>query len=189
MEFDPFNWTVIASTAICLFILWRYLYQPFPRRFTAKVVWVCDGDTIYVRRFLGRKRKIRLIGMDAPESEQEFGQESESFLRGVVHGKTVQIESIGKDHYGRWVSRVYLEGQDISLLMIAVGLAWPYYSYFLNLTPQERKAYRAAGEQAKRQRVGLWSQSRPEEPWRWRRRHRTLWQRFILWLKRLLKVY
>lgn len=57
---------IAAAAAVILGLLLRTLFRPhFPKRFRAKVVWVCDGDTVWVRRFFAR-RKIRLLGMDAP---------------------------------------------------------------------------------------------------------------------------
>lgn len=178
----------IALTAVL------YLLRPgrtsFPKRFTARCVWVCDGDTVWIRSgFFGRRRKIRLIGMDAPESEQAFGKEAEKHLRGLALGKRLSVCAVCADRYGRWVCRLYAGNRDLSLEMIRSGLAWPYYAYFGNLSPDERRAYREAASQAKQNRMGLWADQSPEAPWNWRRRHRTVLWRLALWLLRSLRAF
>lgn len=174
---------VLGAALVC-----AWLSRPrFPVSFTARCVRVCDGDTIWVRRGMFRRRlKLRLIGMDAPESEQRFGLAAEKALSGYALGKTVRVTSIGTDRYGRWVSRVHVGGLDLSEAMIAQGLAWPYYAYFKNLTSAERSAYKTAFNAAKTAGIGLWQDNRPEPPWNWRKRHRTLFGRFVLWLMRLV---
>ncbi len=173
---------------IAILLLLAIARTSFPKRFRAKCIWVCDGDTIRVRRgWFRASRKLRLIGMDAPEGEQEFGWESTRALRKLVFGKTVRVEAIGTDRYGRWVSRVYSEKTDVSLQMIRMGCAWPYYAYFGNLTARERTQYEKAGREARSGRLGLWAGKTPEAPWDWRRRHRSLFWRFVLWLNRLVR--
>ena len=169
-------------------LAWITTRASFPKRFRAKCIWVCDGDTIRVRRgWFRASRKLRLIGMDAPEGEQEFGRQATLALRGLVLGKTVRVEAIGTDRYGRWVSRVYSAKTDVSLQMIRMGCAWPYYAYFGNLTTRERTQYEKAGREARSGRLGLWAGKNPEAPWDWRKRHRSLFWRFVLWLKSLVR--
>ena len=62
----------------------------------ALVERVVDGDTV-VLRLDGRSVKVRLIGVDAPESVdprkpvQRFAHESAAFLRGLIEGKTARL--------------------------------------------------------------------------------------------------
>jgi endonuclease YncB( thermonuclease family) len=44
-----------------------------PQTITGKVVGVSDGDTITVLDAGKRRHKVRLDGIDAPESNQDFG--------------------------------------------------------------------------------------------------------------------
>ena len=46
---------------------------------TGKVVKVSDGDTIWVLD-TKKKVKVRLLGIDAPEIKQAFGEESKMIL-------------------------------------------------------------------------------------------------------------
>jgi hypothetical protein len=61
-----------------------------------EVVGVTDGDTL---RLLVDKTqyKIRLEGIDAPESGQPFGTQSKKALSEKVFGKTVRVLSQGQD--------------------------------------------------------------------------------------------
>jgi micrococcal nuclease len=84
----------------------------------AQVERVVDGDTVVVR-LDGQSVKVRLIGVDAPESAdprkpvQRFAHESAAFLRQLVEGKTVRLahEPAGArlDKYGRVLAYLYLE--------------------------------------------------------------------------------
>lgn len=185
-ENSVFFIALIALAAILL--IGAIARASFPKRFRARCTWVFDGDTIRVRRgWFRASRKLRLIGMDAPESEQEFGRQSALALRKLVLGKTVRVEAIGTDRYGRWVSRVYAGRTDVSLEMIRTGCAWPYYAYFGNLTARERSLYEKAFKQARSGRLGLWTGNKPEAPWDWRKRHRSLFWRLVLWLRSLVR--
>lgn len=141
----------------------------FPMTFEARVQWVCDGDSIYVRKgIFGRRIKLRFLGMDAPEHEQRYGEAATDYLRTLIQGRRVKVNAVDMDQYGRWVARVYVGGQDVSLTMIQAGLAWPYFKFFSSLTPEEQKLYRAAYNTAKHYRFGLWADDHPVAPWKWR---------------------
>ena len=65
---------------------------------SGKVVGVTDGDTITV---LVNKEtiKVRLEGIDAPESGQSYGTKSKQALSEMVFGKAVTVKKkIGKAH-------------------------------------------------------------------------------------------
>lgn len=141
--------------------------------YTAQVVRVSDGDSVQVRDAHGRKRKIRMAYIDAPELKQSFGRNSHRHLRQLIGGKKVQVEPFTHDQYGREVSRILLNGKDINLAQIQDGMAWHYRS----IAKKEQKKndyrqYRQAEKNAKKNRLGLWKNSRAEPPWRYRYRHR-----------------
>jgi micrococcal nuclease len=65
---------------------------------SGKVVHVADGDTITVLRD-GKKIKVRLYGIDTPESKQWYGQNAKTFTSAQVMGKMVDVQEIDVDHY------------------------------------------------------------------------------------------
>jgi endonuclease YncB( thermonuclease family) len=108
---------------------------------TGKVVSVADGDTITVLDANNQQRKIRLNGIDAPESNQDFGRRSKESLTDPVFGKTVTVDSTKTDRYGRIVCKVTLNGKDINLEQINRGMAWFYREYARKLSLEDAKAY------------------------------------------------
>ena len=62
-----------------------------------RVVRIADGDTVTVLDATNRQWKIRLMGIDAPEKKQAFGQKSKAHLSDLVFNKQVDIEFNKKD--------------------------------------------------------------------------------------------
>ena len=140
----------------------------FAAELTGLVVGVSDGDTITV---LVDKTpyKIRLAGIDAPESRQAFGQASKQHLSALVYKKPVTVLWDKKDRYGRTLGKVMVDGTDVCLEQIKAGLAWHYKRYASEQPAQDRADYAAAEDRAKGERIGLWSDAQPTAPWDWRR--------------------
>ncbi len=141
----------------------------FAAELTGLVVGVSDGDTITV---LVDKTpyKIRLAGIDAPESRQAFGQASKQHLSALVYKKPVTVLWDKKDRYGRTIGKVLINGTDVCLEQIKAGLAWHYKRYASEQPAQDRADYGAAEDKAKDERIGLWSDAQPTAPWDWRRK-------------------
>jgi len=72
---------------------------------------------------------IRVAGIDAPEREQQFGQQSAANLSRAALNKPVTGEYHKQDRYGRLVGKVMIDGTDIDLMQISAGLAWQYKAY------------------------------------------------------------
>jgi len=85
---------------------------------TGKVVGVSDGDTLTVLDDQKRQYKVRLDGIDAPESNQDFGSRAKQSLSDLVFGKTVTVISSKKDRYNRTLGKVMLDGRNINLEQI-----------------------------------------------------------------------
>ncbi|KAJ0045020.1 hypothetical protein Pint_06611 [Pistacia integerrima] len=115
---------------------------------------------------LARKYRIRLRGIDAPEGEMPYGEESKQELLKLVHGKSLTILVYGEDRYGRCVGDVYSNGIFVQEVMLKKGCAWHYnaYDHRLELSTWENEA--------RAKRVGLWAASNPEKPWEWRKDRR-----------------
>ncbi len=133
-----------------------------------KVISVSDGDTLTVLSKDG-PFKVRLYGVDCPESAQEFGDEAAAFVTDAALFKEVKIKVMSTDQYGRKVALVLLPGDEsLNALLLDEGLAWVYRDY----CKDPRCASWLLKEKiAKDNRKGLWSQANPLPPWKWRRQH------------------
>jgi micrococcal nuclease len=134
----------------------------------ALVERVVDSDTV-VANLEGQSVKVRLIGVDAPESVdprkpvERFARESAAFLRRLVEGKRVRLvgEPAGAriDRYGRTLAYLYLEpgGLFVNRELVARGYAFAYVQYPFQFMDDFRAAERSAREQG----LGLWRPDRP----------------------------
>lgn len=134
-----------------------------------RVVGVSDGDTITVLDAQHQQHKIRLAGIDAPESKQPFGQASKNHLSDLVFGRDVTLDCEKTDRYKRKVCVVMVDGQDANMVQVAAGMAWWYRQYAKEQSAAQRSSYEAAEVAAKAGRVGLWRDAAPVPPWEWRR--------------------
>ncbi len=129
----------------------------------AKVTYVTDGDTFHVL-IDGKKEKIRIFGIDAPESKQEWGLEAKESLNKLISNKEVLLDIKNKDMYGRLLAVVFIGKQNINLEMIKTGNAW-YYEYY----DKNNKESKTAMENAKKNKLGLWSKPNPKNPFEFRK--------------------
>jgi len=135
----------------------------FADEFTGNVVGVTDGDTIEVMRD-GKAIRVRLNGIDCPESNQPFGSRAKQFTSGQVFNKDVRIVIRDTDRYGRTVGDVYLSnGKRLNELIVSAGLAWWYVQYAPN-----DSALKLAESKAKDAKIGLWGDPNPIPPWEFR---------------------
>ncbi|MDE0240668.1 MAG: thermonuclease family protein [bacterium] len=125
---------------------------------------VIDGDTLELR-----DTRVRLHGIDAPESEQRCradgrlwpcGQDATQALARHVGSGTVACEERDRDRYGRVVAVCRVGGGDINAWMVAQGWALAYRRYSMDYAAEE-----GAARAAKR---GVW-QGDVVAPWDWRR--------------------
>jgi endonuclease YncB( thermonuclease family) len=130
--------------------------------FTGRVVKVADGDTLTV---LVNKRqfRVRLEGIDAPETGQAFNKRSQQSLANICAAKTARVNDRGKDNYGRTIGRVTCAGVDANSEQVRRGMAWVFTRYVPMGSPlYELEAY------ARLRQLGLWADARPVAPWTWR---------------------
>lgn len=140
---------------------------------TGKVVGVSDGDTITVLDAGNRQHKIRLDGIDAPESNQDFGSRAKQSLSDLLFGKTVTVTSSRQNIHGWPLGKVTLDGKNINLEQINRGMAWYYRVYAHQLRRDDAVAYERAESDAKTGKRGLWADTSPTPPWSFRRGGRT----------------
>lgn len=133
------------------------------KTFTAKVVRVIDGDTIVVLNDRNEQIKIRLEGIDCPESGQDFGTQAKKATSDLCFGKQVKIDQSGIDRYGRVLGFVYTNDLCVNEELLKMGLAWHYkrYNQDENLAQLEWLA--------RNNKIGLWGMKNPISPWDWRR--------------------
>lgn len=116
---------------------------------------------------LARKYRIRLRGIDAPESKMPFGRESKEELVKIVQGKSLRVLVFDEDRYGRCVGDVYCNGKFIQEVMLKKGLAWHYTAY------DQRPELAKWEKEARAKGIGLWASKDPEMPWEWRKERRV----------------
>lgn len=112
---------------------------------------------------LARKYRIRLRGIDAPESKMPYGKEAKEELAKLVQGKCLRVLVYDQDRYGRSVGDIYSNGIFVQEMMLKKGLAWHYSAY------DQRPEFARWENEARGKRVGLWASSNPEKPWEWRK--------------------
>jgi micrococcal nuclease len=120
--------------------------------FVGKCLTVIDGDTVDVSRD-GNTIRIRIEGIDCPEKNQPFAAEAKAFTTNLVLGKTVSVIEKEKDEFGRTVARVFIDGRDVSVELLKVGLATHYKKY------NSDWLLAALEKQAKANKVGMWAVS------------------------------
>ena len=121
---------------------------------------VIDGDTIVVD-IKGKQEKVRLIGVDTPETKhpkkpvERFGKEAYLFTKEMVEGKEVRLESDQqrRDRYGRLLAYVYLmDGTFLNAEIIKQGYGFAYTRYPFKYLEKFRGYEREARENKR----GLW---------------------------------
>lgn len=129
--------------------------------FSGRVVTVLDGDTMDVLRD-GREVRVRLDGIDAPESGQDFGPQAKQFMTDAALNRIVAVRGNEIDQYGRLIARVTADGRDLSLAAVEAGFAWQFVRH------SKDPSLAAAETRAHAQRLGLWAQPNPVPPWNYR---------------------
>ncbi|MFN3416531.1 MAG: thermonuclease family protein [Caldimonas sp.] len=129
----------------------------------ATVVHVTDGDTVWVEMgpadpLLAGRVKVRIDGIDAPESCQTGGPEARAALAQRLQGQSVHLLLRRQDAYARWLGRLHHEGEDVGAWMVAQGLAWSYRF------ASGRGPYDAEEAQAREARRGLFAHPDPMPP-------------------------
>lgn len=131
-----------------------------------RVVKVTDGDTITVLDTDEVQHKIRLEGIDSPESKQAFGTKAKEALGDKVFGKEVLIRWEERDRYKRILGSVYLGERNINLEMVRDGFAWHFKQY------SKSKELADTEVEARESHRGLWADKAPVPPWEFRKQQR-----------------
>jgi micrococcal nuclease len=141
------------------------LFQVHAQQKTAllAVSKVVDGDTFWVINSRGEEEKIRLIGVNTPESRntgrtkiQYFGKEATAFAKKTLTGKRVRLEYDVQrtDRYQRTLAYVYLEnGTFFNALLLQEG-----YAQVATYPPNVKyeKTFIKLQREARAKQKGLW---------------------------------
>lgn len=162
---------VLALAAIVLIAVNLAGHLPLPHRTGAPALAghprVVDGDTLVLDG-----TRIRLFGIDAPESAQTCerdganyacGQEAKRYLETLIANRPVACQTKDRDRYGRDVAICTAADTDLNAAMVSAGWAVAYRQYSALYVPNE--------DDAQRRHAGLWS-GRFEIPSDWRRQQR-----------------
>jgi micrococcal nuclease len=123
-----------------------------------KVTRVIDGDTFETES----GDKVRLIGINAPEISDLFGQESKQYLLGLIENKIIELQTDNstndRDVYQRLLRYVILDGIDINKKMVSDGFAFTYLKYHFS----RENDYQQAQNQARETNKGIWGSNKKE---------------------------
>jgi len=158
--------TSLAVRVLLLLCAWPFFARA---DVVGNVIGVSDGDTIALLDPSNRQHKVRLAGIDAPESRQAFGQRSKEALSECALGKAAIVEGRKVDRYGRLVGKVVVGGADCNLRQIQLGLAWHYKRYEGEQPALDRARYSGEEASAREGKRGLWKHPAPIPPWDFRR--------------------
>jgi endonuclease YncB( thermonuclease family) len=157
--------------AICALLLLASADCHVARTIEGVVRAVYDGDTILLATRESSQIKVRLYGIDAPETAkpdrpgQPFGEPARSALRSKIMRKQVSAEIVDIDQHQRAVAVIRCAGRDINREMVAEGLAWAYRQYLQGPYASE---YLNAESRARSRHDGLWREANPRPPWEFR---------------------
>ena len=131
---------------------------------SAEVIRTVDGDTIEVKFPDGAIKKVRLIGIDTPETVDPrkpvecFGKEASAKMKELVNGKTVTLKrklNENRDGYGRLLRYVYVGDLFVNAEMIKQGFAYAYTKYPFDAALMEE--FRQYEKEARENKLGLWA--------------------------------
>lgn len=138
------------------------------------VMKVYDGDTVGVI-LNGKKEKVRLIGIDAPEIGQApWGEDAKKYLDTLLSSSgwkvKMEYDVEKRDQYGRALAYLWAtDGKFINLQMVRSGYAMLY-----TVPPNVKHAsqFRSAQDEARTERLGIWSSGGlKERPGDYRKEH------------------
>jgi endonuclease YncB( thermonuclease family) len=134
--------------------------------FAGQVTHVTDGDTLWVQADAGGSaRKLRLIGLDAPEICQHGGKAARDWLAQLAMQRHVTVSVAYLDQWGRGLASIALNGQDLGAQVVRAGYAWSYGW-------RGRAGVYASEEALARQsHLGVFASAHPESPRDFRKRH------------------
>lgn len=114
---------------------------------------------------LNRPVRVKLLGVDAPEMNQSFGDVARKHLSDLVYNKSVVVHYSGIAADNSLRGRVLLDNADIGAQMIRDGAAWFDPNNQNRLSATELEIYQQSEQAARSERRGLWQVENPMAPW------------------------
>jgi endonuclease YncB( thermonuclease family) len=151
------NKKVFAIGVMVLLILAVYLvfkdFTPTSSE-TFDVSQIIDGDTIR----LSSGDKVRLIGINTPETGQPYYGEATEKLKQLIGNSPVKLEKDedDKDQYGRLLRYVYVNDTHVNLEMVKCGMA---IAYEFQPNVKYSDDFEEAEQEAKSAKQGIWTPS------------------------------
>ncbi|WP_162847195.1 thermonuclease family protein [Mucilaginibacter gracilis] len=116
------------------------------------VTRVIDGDTFVIES----GERVRMVGINAPEISDLYGQEAKQHLQQLIEGKEIELlpDHLSKNHdrYSRMLRYAVLNGVDIDKQMLLDGFAVAYLKFKFD-KPDE---YKQAQIDAQNNSAGMW---------------------------------
>lgn len=175
------TWAILSVIMLFAGMIIGYVVKPtgyqsaeddgtFPLALCTRVI---DGDTIVIE-WMGNEERVRVLGIDAPETRRTRGLRAQAELLGMdpefllrygdiatkavenfVLNRKVRLvfpeNEILRDNFGRLLCYVEIQGMDIGERLLLWGHAIVYEA------PHPREeAYRLFQEEAMKQRRGIW---------------------------------
>ncbi|MBI2084006.1 MAG: thermonuclease family protein [Candidatus Aenigmarchaeota archaeon] len=118
----------------------------------AVVSRVVDGDTVE----LENGERVRLLGINSPESNEIYYKEAKEHLESMVGNKSVNLEptAVDRDKYNRLLRYIFVDGSFVNLQMVKDGYA---SVYLLNPGEKYYQEFKDAEAEAKAGKLGMWS--------------------------------
>lgn len=122
---------------------------------------VVDGDTVVLEKN-GYEYKVRLIGVDTPESvhldknkNTKEGKIASDFTKERLTGKKVDIEFDVKpqDKYGRYLVYLYVDGISYNEVLLEEGMA---RVMMISPNVKNKELYTQIEKRAKDKKIGIW---------------------------------
>lgn len=170
MKKVPKKILLLTVSILIIFAQWYFIEKPKQKNDDAEIkdaelVRVVDGDTV-VLKIDGKNEKIRLIGMDSPESVKPnhpvecFGIEASAHAKEILKNKDLRFKSDysqdTRDRYGRLLGYIYMYEENFAEKMIFDGYAYEY-TYRKNNPYRYQSDFKKAESKARKNRNGLWA--------------------------------
>jgi endonuclease YncB( thermonuclease family) len=133
---------------------------------SGQVTDVADGDTVNVLLLGNDRARVRLVGIDAPEKGQPYGDDARRMLLDLAYQQRVSVRYETEDDFGRILGRLYVGDLDVNAELVRRGAAWAYRYQGRAAVP----SFVALEAEAKQAGRGLWGLAEPPiAPSEWRR--------------------